>query len=295
MKKIILSILSLAVIKANAKQLPNSDFESWESINVLSSQQHPTDWNTVNSVVPSAVFALLDETCFEETGAIFGGSSALKLVTAAPPLAGYPNVNGIATTGNINTTTFAVDGGVPFTSTPDSLTGYYMGTPSGADFPTFEVVLYDANGDTCALARFEGSNSALTSYTRFSVPFVYRNSNPPAEAVALMSSSDGLNSVVGSEVLVDDLELIYNPTSIDENGKLNVKVISTLNGVEVDLTSITNEDVTYNLFDLNGKMIDTELLNAGIINLINSNVSEGVYVYQLISKSGIKSDKLLIK
>lgn len=206
MKKLFTLVACAVTVAVSAQQVPNADFESWDS------QDKPTDWNTVNSALGGAG-ALLNQTCYRSTDAN-SGSYAINLVTVDPPSfpPGNPDINGIASTGSVQTSPpYGVTGGITFDDFPDSLVGYYKYFPSGSDIGTIEMVLKSSGEDTIAHARFETPSSTVNQYTRFSVPFDYRNANTPDLAVHLISSSDGFNPVVGSQIWVDDLEVIYNP------------------------------------------------------------------------------------
>lgn len=200
-------------VPENDSLLPNPDMESWIN-DENTTAFRPECWLSTND---TPVGKILNQTVWREAGR--NGGYSVKLKSVAPPAAvpGTPVVNGVVTTGNINTTTFLVDGGLTFTHRPDSLVGYYKCNPAqgNGDHATIEMVLKSELGDTIAHARFEGATTEITSFVRFSVPFVYRNASNPSIGTVLLSSSEGNSNeggkaTIGSELWVDDLDLIYN-------------------------------------------------------------------------------------
>ena len=290
MKHFTMIVLGLAFQVSYAQQFANADMEAWTDQGSPHGES-PTDWATVNNSVGFTTALLLDVTC-EETSDAHGGNAACYLITVAAPIAGFPNVNGITTNGTINSTSYEVEGGVAFTARPDSLVGYYKCNPVGTDFPTIEWVLKDGAGDTIGHARFEGSNSPLTAYTRFSVPVVYSSAATPVEGVCLLSASDGFNSVVGSELWVDDLELIYVTSGMNDlYDAANVYAVS--NSIRMDLSPI-GEATQYEIMSAAGKVVSTGSISSNGYETVELDVSSGIYFVRLFNGKAHKTFKVYI-
>lgn len=282
-----LTITLLLCLKFNAQQLPNSGFENWDSFSALMGYKNDraTDWNTVNATMPIDVG--IPQTCFQSTDA-HSGTNSIRLLTVVYGAAPTGVVNGIASTGTINTTTQEIDGGVAFTSRPDSLTGWYKTNPQSGDYATIELVLKGATNDTIGWARFEGSPTAVTAWTRFSVPVAYSSSSAPVLAVSLLSASFGFSAVAGSELWVDDLELIYNSAGVDEIDNLTTILYSnnrlSWKG-DHQFTSIS-------IHNLNGQLIiNQQNLNNSSIDLM---LKKGLYLVSLSSDEGVFTKKLSV-
>ena len=276
MKKIIIYIFILTAFASYGQQIPNADFENWDNA-PLGTEDKPTDWNTVNSSL--GIFGgTIGQTCFQSTDAN-SGIYCINLKTIDPPLipSGNPDINGIASTGDVQTTSpYGVTGGIPFTDSPDSLVGYYKYFPTGSDIGTIEMVLKDATEDTIAHARFETPSISVNQYTRFSVPFDYRNSSTPTLAVHLLSSSDGYNPVVGSQIWIDDLELIYNPVinSVVKLKETRVEVYYAANQLYID--NPEHEELGNILvYSAMGRHVETLSTN----QLSTANLPLGFYTY----------------
>lgn len=295
MKQLLLLTTAMIALSGSAQQIPNGDMETWTISGSLSPDgEFLTDWSTVNNSVPDAQAWLLSPTCLQESTDIHGGSHAVHLTTVAAPLPGFPNVNGIITNGDINETTYAVENGIAFTARPDSLVGYFKAIPVGTDFATIEFVLKDGNEDTLGWARFEAPNALVSNYTRFSVPVVYTSTATPTTAVALLSASDGFNSVIGSQLWVDDLELVYNPVGIEELDATNSSAWYNGRSIELNLTKVKSKIVNVTVIDLTGKIVYSDMHAGGDKHIIPVSVSNGLYFVKISNGTQAHTLKLVI-
>lgn len=272
----------------NAQQLPNNSYENWDILTDSSPHDDmASSWNTINSSLDPFTASALNQTCFQSTDA-HTGTYSIQLVTQPPPF-GSTVVNGIATTGSINTSTYEVEGGLPYTMRPDSMAGWYKCNPQTGDFPTIEFVLKGSAGDTIGWARFEGSTTPVTSWTRFSVPVVYSSGATPAEAVSLLSASDGFNAVAGSELWVDDMEIIFSTGLADE---IENEIAVFYNEGSIKWT--TEEKITgVSIRDLNGKLVK-KMDNVSTTS-IQQSLNQGVYLVTFVSDNGSKTEKLSVR
>ena len=135
------------------------------------------------------------------------GRFAAKLVTKYIIGTG---VNGLATTGKLFTTPPYINGGVPYTYRPDSITGWFKYFPQGNDSGFVEFILFNAHSDTIGYSRFWTKNRVTKNYTRFSHSIVYFSNATPHHARWLLSSSRDAKPIENSTIYVDDLKLIFN-------------------------------------------------------------------------------------
>ena len=117
MKKIVTLFFALLVfcgttIAQNAAT-PNAGFENWTNFPGTVPYDDPDNWNTLNATTAAIPFAGTT-TCSKATaiGEFHSGATAVKLVTKN--IVGN-FVNGIATTGIINTSAQTITDGIPFT------------------------------------------------------------------------------------------------------------------------------------------------------------------------------------
>jgi len=276
MKKIyILLISTIASLSVFSQALPNPGFDNWTN---MGSYDDPDDWTTLNSF--TAQLGVI--TAVKATGAeIHSGASAIKLTTYT---VGIQNANGLVTTGTINIITQTVDGGIPYTLRPDSITGWYKYNPQGGDFGFVDFTLLNASGtDTVGFAHFQTPNAVVATYTRFSAAINYHNANTPALSRCVVSSSAGVNAVPYSELIVDDLELIFNPDGISEGAF--AKNTFNFNSVSHKLQVYTQEPGQVAVADMTGKKLIDRAVEKGFSEFVLETLPAGLYLYMFSGKS----------
>ena len=287
-----------------AQQLENSGFEQWE--NVGTGEEEPLSWSSTKTSDNSSLNALAPQVISRTTDA-HTGTYAAKLINKNVP---FVNIvaNGIVTNGIIHTTTNPQDSYVytdvnssdhsqPFTSYPDSIVGWYKYVPQGNDVGNIQVLLHssygqlpiDASTSVIALAEFDFSSNS--NWTRFSSPFnYYPTINNPAYILCNISAGDSTQAVANSELKIDDLELIYNTTTIsnEETNSLHVTYVND----HLQFSNVLKE-INYAIYNVQG-----QLMNFGKLDRYNRNVSisleSGIYFISTQNKDHHQSIKLLV-
>ncbi len=266
MKKNTLWIAFTAIALSASAQttIPNGDFETWGNV-APGINTEPTGWYSNKS--GSTVAKLGDPTAFKETSNPHSGTSCVRIETINYLFG--TKINGSLTTGVINApSTDKAKGYVgtinlseatdirrtAFVGRPDSLVGWYKYTQGGsAEKAKVVAILHNGeyndpevpvSGNTYAnttanrvgKALFVSAAANVTGWTRFSVPFTYTlGTNPEYIMLSITSSNDQMTNVAGSKLWLDDLEVIYNPsspTACDAPSNLMV----TQNATTVDLS-----------------------------------------------------------
>ena len=287
-----------------AQQLENSGFEQWE--NVGTGEEEPLSWSSTKTSDNSSLNALAPQVISRTTDA-HTGTYAAKLINKNVP---FVNIvaNGIVTNGIIHTTTNPQDSYVytdvnssdhsqPFTSYPDSIVGWYKYVPQGNDVGNIQVLLHssygqlpiDASTSVIALAEFDFSSNS--NWTRFSTPFnYYPTINNPAYILCNISAGDSTQAVANSELKIDDLELIYNTTTIsnEETNSLHVTYVND----HLQFSNVVKE-INYAIYNVQG-----QLMNFGKLDRYNRNVSisleSGIYFISTQNKDHHQSIKVLV-
>lgn len=239
MKKTLLVVFTALMALAGIAQttITNGGMESWTGSGTT---QEPTQWNSTKSAggTYSLGISLAPQTCWQETTNPHSGTSCARVETKA--IIGNV-VNGALTTGQIiiNSATKAEgfiktqptnpDHRMAFTARPDSFVFWYRSTPAGADYPIVEARLHvgnayapetpvnnnhpDSSVNIIARAQWQGTNAAVSGWTRVCLPFVYADSRTP-QYILITSTSSGnqTGGVDGSKFWLDDFDVIYNPT-----------------------------------------------------------------------------------
>ena len=294
----------LMINRTEAQQLENSGFEQWE--NVGTGEEEPLSWSSTKTSDNSSLNGLAPQVISRTTDA-HTGTYAAKLINKNVP---FVNIvaNGIVTNGIIHTTTNPQDSYVytdvnssdhsqPFTSYPDSIVGWYKYAPQGNDMGNIQVLLHssygqlpiDASTSVIALAEFDFSSNS--NWTRFSTPFnYYPTIHNPAYILCNISAGDSTQAVANSELKIDDLELIYNTTTISKK-ETNLLHVTYVN----DLLQFSNvvKEFNYAIYNVQGL-----LMNFGKLDRYNRNVSisleSGIYFISTQNKDHHQSIKLIV-
>lgn len=324
MKKIF-TLLSIAISSSLFAQttIQNGDFELWE--NVGSATEEPTFFNSNRTGTDWATSG--PQTCYRDATTFHGGSYSVRMETKTFVIA---VVNGSVTTGIVNAPTInKVDGYIgtmqgasgtdirrmSFVGRPDSLVGWYKYTQGGsAEIGKVRAILHtgnyydpetatshhpDSSANKIADALFLTPATDITTWTRFAVAFSYvSTSNPAYIMINTTASNDQLTSTAGSKLWLDDLSVVYNPSSILENSfnENNANVYAFDKTIHVDFIKPTSKQTTLSIYDLTGKLVSTQVLANSQQNLIGvSQLNSGLYMYQLTGAEIQKSGKLFIK
>lgn len=285
---LVFSFLTTASIIA--QQLPNASFETWAG---SGNNEKPDNWNQLNASLPAPVAAFVPKTCHKTTPG-HTGTYCAKLETVNVTIQGP--TNGILTTGNIITTApYGVDGGIVYPYRPDSLVGWYQSAPATSDLGTVEITLLDANLDTVGRGKFFTPSTAVSTWTRFAVKIDYYLPGLPDKAITLASSSDGFNAVVGSLLWVDDLELIFNPLSVEDKNDPIIGVYSNNALVYVNLLGMELENPVISFYSIDGKLLLTQNLNNNSLNSLWPGFENGIYLYSVQHGDKFFSGKIALR
>lgn len=312
MKRLILSIATIiSILSTFGQQLENSGFETWE--NVGSPTEEPTDWSSIKTSDVSSLNSLAPQVENRSTDA-HSGSYSVYLENKS---AGFGIIaNGIVTNGRIHADTDPSQGYVftnssdgqwntPFTGRPDSLVGWYKYTPSSTDHGKAEIVLHTGtsaqlpeNGTASSFvgaARFDMPNATISSWTRFSVPFHYFNASTPDYALMVLTSGDSTLAKNGSKAWFDDLEMVYNPLSVEEKEEESISVNYFDNQIHVTNVANSKGETEIQLIDLQGRIVDNVQWEQSNPLNWSVDVPDGVYCIRVVIHGKTIVRKLFIQ
>jgi len=175
-------------------QPPNGGFENWSNKAINEPNGFFTS-NAMSSADSGNVIKVTDS---------YHGLYAAKLKTI---LSGSDTVNGlllIGTPGNQG-----INGGLPFTGTPDSISGYVKYNIQLHD-TAFFIVAFKKNGTIIgqAVTTFTGIQSG---YKRFSIATHLSTLTPPDSLVAVITSSKmDPPQIVGSTLTIDSISFLHS-------------------------------------------------------------------------------------
>lgn len=253
---------------------------------------------------------------WKETTNPHSGSACVRLKVAAYNSLVGVSPNGMMTNGQVYAHTNP-DNGYVFTNTsnaqwytacsdrPDSLVGWYKYAPQGGDKGKIEIIFHTSS----AMGRLPASGgtshwvgtgiieftSTQSTWKRFSFPINYLNGNTPNYFLIVAAAGFETSAVTGSELFLDDLQLIYNPPTpvgVDElTNHQNVYFFDKkIYFKDFDLIS---DDFEFNLYSLGGKTILQRQKFENII-LISDEIINGLYIYQYRLNGKTFSGKIII-
>jgi hypothetical protein len=284
----------LAAVIVSGQQLENPSFEVWE--NVIAEIDEPVDWNSIKTADDPSVANLAPIT-FEKSTDAHTGDYSLKLFNV--------NAFGLTATGAICNGRFHAEFDInasysytdstdsrwhtPFTWRPDSLAGWFKFFPQEDDICQFKVILHV---DECKLPENGTSDNwvgmavyqsppgvTFENWTRFSVPFDYYDSRTPRYLLCVINSGDSTEASIGSYLVLDDLELVYNNSGIGE-GVIRHDFIRV---VDRKLHLIMDQEgdflgKTLQIIGLGGQAVYSEIVSGTMVQDIPNNIPPGIYV-----------------
>lgn len=311
MKKILLSCaLCSLVIRANAQQISNSNFEQWETS--TSETAEPVNWNSFKSA--SGPWASFSSKQLEKSTSVRPGSAGIASAYIFSKDILGTIANGNLTVGKINmgsstatdpsnyNTTITSDGNFSeaITGSPDSLVFWTKFSPILAtDSARVSCIIHDNYafkdpidaGSQSHIVDLAIQHFATTNgqWMRISVPFSHTGpANTPAFVLITFTTNKVPGGGSGNDQLwIDDLELIYNATnSLNEvsNSSLSARVVNH----ELNIHNPGNENGTYEVLNLSGQI----LFKGNLAQTYTFNET-GLFVVRFRSDKGIFTQKVL--
>lgn len=311
-RSLLLTFISLLFIQLGLfaqKQFENASFETWEDI-PHGSIQEPVEWSSIRTADPDelagiapGVWNISDDahtgnhSLYLENIAIFG-FVATGTITNGKVLANLdPSL------GNSHTEVDDSRWHTVLTARPDSLVGWYKAKPTAGDFPTAKALLHtdyaslpqDDSTTWIGVAYIELSGEEVSEWTRFSTPFDYFNDETPEFLLSILTAGDGLAALEGSEVWFDDVELIYNETSISEYASDKLVVNSYQGKLNVYVDDKRNVPSNLSITDISGRVVFSAELTTGTTNQFSPNLTEGIYIVSVKVDNRLLTSKVFIQ
>ncbi len=310
MKKtlLVLGVISLAHSSFSQQQIANSDFESWESV---SSGQEAVNWNSFLTAGGSFSWAASDQygastdvrpgTTGTKSARIFS-NSVLSVIANGNFTTGKINMGSTtpANSSNYNSSITAdADFSEAFTDSPDSLVFWAKFTPASGnttDSARVSAIIHDnydlrdpldANSVPHVVATaIKNYGKTDGNWVRIAVPFIAGPATTPA--YFLITFTTNMTPGGGSdndEVLIDDMQLIYNSNSIGES-TVDLAQVSILNHQLVISTQESEGAVS--IYTSAG-----QLVHQGAIDDAFTFQETGMYIVQLVTENGTVTKKVI--
>ena len=310
-EQLLFTILLSSFTFYSQQQIGNSGFEQWD--NLGAPNEEPSNWNSFKT--GSGSFSSFASKQIEQSTDVRPGSSGsysskvysvstFGIIANGNMTIGRINM-GSATAASSENYNYSVLSDTNFsealTQSPDSISFWVKYTPvNSGEEARMKAAIHDNYefrdptdvNSASHLVAYAELNYPSTSgnWERKSVPFVYSGPSLTPEFILLTFTT---NKTPGGgdgndEILIDDVELIYNPATINEyeatlfnvfhsNGNLLIQSKETLNGA-------------YKIYNSNGTQVQTGVLS----NSIKCNLNFGVYYLQFLSNDHEKTFKFFV-
>jgi hypothetical protein len=293
MKKIyILSLLILATVKAGFAQTPQNNMISWDMESWFTSfgASNPTGWISANILAPGTVEKSaginVTDTCAKITTKY---SSGLSTQTGGV----VPDTSGFMFTGTLSVFTQEIKQGFPYSDRPEYIQFYSKYSPVDNDTAFVSVLLFKRNvgsnqRDTIATAYYKEFETS-TTFNFHTLNLIYRTplipSNPSTDSLLIIiGSSQRTNAKIGSTFYIDGVD--DNWTSISNKFNNSADFISP-NPATTHFTwnNLPKGTATIELFDLSGKLVQTENSQKDIVTIETSQLKNGIYFAKAYSST----------
>ena len=271
---------------------PSTNFETWTTVESL----EPENWWTPN-------FALINQPpCVTQSTDAHSGQYALRIENV---LSMNGDTVGFASNGYFYNEEFA--GGMAVVQNPMKVTGYYKYSPVGNDTALVGIFTskYDSNlGYGVRLDSGLVKLPAASNYTYFEVPLYY-NGWPTADSLNITFASGNFQNdtsllVVGSVLLVDDIEVLYNPVSVEEFSFQKSALIYPNPAKDILFIKMIDQarNQAFKMYDAKGALVfegNCQFQDGMIASMNISEIPNGLYFYQINDGKSIVSGKLTIQ
>ena len=304
---LLFSIMILVNSLIGQQQIQNAGFEQWEDAGTV--EDEPVNWSSIKTSDDSYYNILAPVVWGKSTDAHSGNYSVSLFNVGSLVIASGTICNGRyhtqlpADSSYVFTDLADERWHSTLTERPDSVVGWFKCNPTENDFGTVKFLLHTGyakipGGDESthiALAYFQLPSVEVSTWTRFSAPFVYNSSANPQYYLSILTSGNGVDATIGSTALFDDLEFIYNEIGIDELTVNNFNVYSENNSLKVEIEDYSQDVFSFALIDISGRTVYNNTLEGSRINSIDiSQLHSGLYIATATNSDKTITKKILI-
>ncbi len=295
---------------AYSQQQPeNPGFENWEQFGFGPDTLEPVGWNSLKSSDGGIIINNVIPVTLKRSTDAHSGMYSVKLENDTILIFVAP---GTITNGRVHATlppsdayVYTIDSlpefNTPFTDKPDSMAVWVKYFPQDNDLAHVTAVLHSDTAkiadstqtDWIAVASI-GIPSQIDGWTRLAVPFVYLNNQTPEYVLFAIFAGDAANSKQGSILYLDDLEFIYNNTSVNTNSESCSRIY--LSGDYLVFQSsgrLPDGPAELMLYDITGRMVMNQQFVPVNTNKIKIDLPAGVYMCRITGPSVNLSQKII--
>ena len=289
MKKInILLVLICTILFAtnsNAQNavVPNGGFETWSSLGA-GAPATPNGWITSDLI--SSAFGGKSSSSTKVTDKKSGSFAILLKKSVTQTATSSDTTTGTVLTGTLLQLFDGATPGFPAKTRPSALTGFYKFINPDKD--TANVLVGASKYNTTKNEAEEAGTGELflttpaATFTAFSVPIVYDPAIKGIDTVVIIiTCSTGAVTSLKTELTIDDLGLTYL-VSTDEFEAVPISIYPNpaFEYAYFDFSAISTAK-NIELFDIQGRLVNTSVIENSLFQLSLAAFSTGTYVYKV--------------
>jgi Secretion system C-terminal sorting domain len=305
MKKVFLLMLALVMSLTSTTTfaqngvVPNAGFEDWSSVDPSVEFEMPNNWLTSDlfyAFLLEAETNMVKKTTDKKSGT---AAILLKKDTVTVDLGGGFVIKDVFGSFALMLDFDTEAHGMPVTVRPAALKGFYKMVNPDKDSAYISAIAgkYDTTGDSLVDVG-EGIlyfTKATATYQPFTVPIIYTPGSKGIDTLDLEINCGGeVNTSNKTELYLDDLALQW-AVSADEYDAVPISIYPnpTIEFANFDFTAV-KEAAAIELFDISGKVVKRERINASIFQVNLAELSKGMYIYKVYDNSNktLKTGKI---
>ncbi len=291
MKKITTILATLLVIAiTSVAQIPNNGFENWST---YGNGMIPDGWWSSNDSVSSSgtYFPVTRSTDHFPSNV---GNYSICLTNNLSLLPGWEAI-GLAWPGEWSGNDYPA---FPIIGHPLSLCGYYKFLPQNNDSMRIFICLYENGVDVAQASLID--NTTASEWTSFSIPIPgYSNADSARIMLSSFNCDNGFNIQGNSVLFIDNLSfdtLINSVATHNSMNKLfNLYPNPASDMVTLNIDNRNNNELKLNIYNDIGLLVKSEILNQNKHQISIGELSNGIYLFTIISGDLIENQRLIIQ
>lgn len=278
-------------------QIPNGDFERWDS---STGYKMPVGWDNINATIPSS----LSLPPCEQGNPGYSGNYYLELTTRN--VTGMGLTPGVAVSGRLDPVTHIPVSGFAYSGRPQLLSGAWQFMGFGSDRGFISILLSKWNvvsnsRDTVSFTNYTFPGMVML-WQQFSLALNYRNTFLPDSAMIFASSSSIFPSS-DSYVWLDDLRFADSMTlGIKKEAatpQLSIFPNPARNNVTLSFSSNVNTQMQLSVVNAYGRCVasNTWMVAVGTYQqtIDTKAMSNGIYCIRITDGSNTWSEKFILE
>lgn len=304
---LLIIILTSSIIYSQ-QQMNNPGFEEWEEIGFGPDIIEPIHWSSIKSS-DDPILNGMAPVVLERSEDAHSGNYSIKLTNIATFIVATGTTSNGRFHLNLNPDLAYVYTDIEddrwhtaITDKPDSLTGWYKCNPEVNDFATVKFILHKGADSIpsnemnhIAIAYIELPSNNIDVWTRFSTPFVYSSDDNPQYILSVITSGNGTEAISGSTAHFDDIELIYNGSSVDELTINKLDVYQEYNNLIIGFPANVSNELDLEIRNISGqKLISTSINRSSSNNIDVGSLKSGLYIVSAVNEQNMYLSKVMI-